>query len=114
MPDIAIGTAGFQDYKVGTKITPVYLLTFNDRKLPYFLATKLDWLAATVKVIGCWHSGSTGCDIKEIGTELDIVNSYEEILNLKTPNQYIEMIFPLSSLSYCRSLMYKHKVLDKK
>jgi hypothetical protein len=113
MPDIAIGPAGLPDYKVGIRTGPVYLLTFVDKKHPFFLATKLEWLQSTVKVVGCWYSG-TGCEVKEVGTEVDIATSYEELLGQKTPNQFIEMVFPLSFLLHCRNLMYRHKVQDKK
>jgi hypothetical protein len=113
MSDIAIGPAGLPDYKVGLRATPVYLLTFTDKKLAFFLATKLEWQQSTVKVVGCWHNG-IGCEIKDIGSEADIIFSYEAILNQKTPSQYIEMTFPMTALLHCRSLMYKHKVQDKK
>jgi hypothetical protein len=115
MSDVAISSVGLPEYRMTGQMTPAYHLTFNDHKLPHFIITRIvEWGHQTVKVVGCYYSGDAGCQTIDIGTAADIVNHYEEFLKTRMPNQFVEMIFPYVSITSCRSLMYRHKVVEKK
>jgi hypothetical protein len=94
---IKIAETGIMDARPATKLVPIYLVMFEDKKKSNFIATRFDEHPAYIKAVGFFSNK----------TEVEIKNEFRELVKNAQKTDLTEIYVPWQRIQQITSLVFQ-------